>query len=107
VSWCWLTVRFYFDGAPAISTTRQLISIYFHHFDLFRSVRSISILASKSPKHFDSVPAISICFDTRSKSPKLSQSGILHAIQMDACTPAIRDSCTFLVNLQETQVVCH
>jgi hypothetical protein len=36
-------------------------SIYFDPF---------SILASKSPKHFDRVPAISICFDTRSKSPK-------------------------------------
>jgi hypothetical protein len=28
--------------------------------------------------------------------PKLSQSGILHAIHMVVCAPAIRDSCTFL-----------
>jgi hypothetical protein len=35
VSWCQLTVLFCFDGAPAISMTRQLISIYFDHFDLF------------------------------------------------------------------------
>jgi hypothetical protein len=32
VSWCQLMVRFCFDGAPAILTTRQLILIY---FDLF------------------------------------------------------------------------
>jgi hypothetical protein len=44
-----------------------IILIYFDHFDLFRS---ISILASKSPNYFDCAPTISICFDTRSKSPK-------------------------------------
>jgi hypothetical protein len=32
VPWCRLTVRFCFDGAPAILMTCQLISIY---FDLF------------------------------------------------------------------------
>jgi hypothetical protein len=32
VSWCWLMVRFCFDGTPAILMTRQLVSIY---FDLF------------------------------------------------------------------------
>jgi hypothetical protein len=29
------------------------------------------------------------------KLPKQSQSGILHAIHMVACAPAIHDSCTF------------
>jgi hypothetical protein len=32
---CRLMVRFCFNGAPAISTTHQLILFYFDHFDLF------------------------------------------------------------------------
>ncbi len=81
------------------------ISNYFDQFNLFQSVwsffdlfRSISILALKSPKYFNHMPAILICFDTRSKLPKLSQSGILHAIHMVVCVPAICDSRTFLLD---------
>jgi hypothetical protein len=53
----------------------QSISIYFDQFDLFWSLQSISIhclsiLASKLPKYFNHMPTISVCFDTKSKSPK-------------------------------------
>jgi hypothetical protein len=53
MSWCQLTVRFCFDGAPAILMTHQLILIY---FNLFRSVWSILI-------YFDLFWSILIYFD--------------------------------------------
>jgi hypothetical protein len=43
MSWCRLMVHFCFDGAPAILMTRELISIYFDHFDLFQSVRDLFV----------------------------------------------------------------
>jgi hypothetical protein len=72
-----LAISIYFDCAPAISIAISIISIY---FDLFRSIsissiyfdqfdlfRFISIPTSKSPKHFDGAPAISIVSSRHSK----------------------------------------
>jgi hypothetical protein len=82
----------------------SIISIYFDHF------RSISI-------HFDSGIEIAKTFRSRAghfdlfrykiKIAKKSQSGILHAIHMVSCVPAIRDSRTFLARQQHTPAETH
>ncbi len=67
-----LAISIYFDCMPAILITILIISIYFElfwsifiismYFNQFDLFRSISIMASKLPKHFNRTTAILICF---------------------------------------------